>query len=509
MRAKRTYTKTEPIKAIKIPDYDPSPRQAKFHMSAAYETLYGGAAGGGKTAALCAEAVTCALEQDNTAVYIFRRTLKELSQSVYEEIMRQISPYQNLPDKKKQVRINYNGQESRFKFTNGSIIQLAYLDAVADRYRYQSAQIQVLLIDELTHFLEEDYDYLKTRVRPSSEGQRCRVMAATNPGGIGHAWVKEYFVEAGEAETLVKDVTGRTRQFIPAKVDDHPIESFRVSYRQTLQAIRDDNLREALLNGSWDSFQGQVFREWKPSKHVLTTGEFLNTVDLRECKKFVGFDWGWRDPAVATWIAMAPINEYGVRHLYAYREVHQTETTPEDWARQLQGIIDTEPVEWVAMPHDTYQHHLGNKTVSSVFTSPEFRLPVRPVQSLARGARMNRQATMHQVLSDSPDGTPYFQVHENCVNFIRTLPGLPYSDTIPEEIASKADDHCYDSASYALSLMRETGAFIIEPKRPNYGASVSWADMRVKTDPQEMQYDLSKLGGVLKEKKDNRSWQYR
>lgn len=423
--------------------------------------------------------------------------------------MRQISPYQNADDRSKKILISYNGQESRFKFTNGSIIQLAYLDAVADRYRYQSAQIQVLLIDELTHFLEEDYDYLKTRVRPSSEGQRCRVMAATNPGGIGHGWCKEYFIDAGEAETLLPAKGDRYKQFIPAKVDDHPIESFRVSYRQTLQAIKDDNLRSALLDGSWDSFQGQVFREWKPSIHILDREQFLKRVDLRECRKFVGFDWGWRDAAVATWIAMAPENKWGVRHLYAYREIHQTETTPENWARQIAEIISTEEIEWVAMPHDTYQHHLGNKTVAGVFTSPEYRIPVRPVQSLARAARMNRQATMHQVLSLSPDGEPYFQVHENCKNFIRTLPGLPYSDTIPEEIDHKASDHCYDSCSYALSLMRETGAFIIDPKRPNPTLSVNWKDEALKADSRAVTYDLNNLGKALSEKKDNREWQYR
>lgn len=495
---------------VKIPDYQPSARQTKFHASRAYETVYGGAAGGGKTAALCAEAITSALEQPNTAVFIFRRTLKELSQSVYEEIMKQISPYQAIPDDKKDITISYNGQDSKFKFSNGSNITLAYLDAVADRYRYQSAQIQVLLIDELTHFLQDDYEYLKTRVRPSSEGQRCRIMCATNPGGIGHSWVKSYFIDATEPEVPLEDpVTGFSRLFIPARVEDHPIESFRLAYKQTLLAIRDDNLRSALLDGSWESFQGQVFREWKPSTHILTRDQFVKEVDLHECKKFIGFDWGWRDPAVASWIAMAPVNAAGVRHFYLYRAIHVTETTPERWAEMLQEIIDDEPVEWIALPHDAYQHHLGDKTVAGTFTSPQYRLPVRPVQSLSRGARMNRQATMHQVLHDASDGIPYLRVHEQCRDFIRTVPGLPYSDTIPEEIDSKADDHDYDSVSYALSLMRDSGAFIVDPKRPEAGVSVNWKNTKVEILPAEYQYDFKSLGRTLKGDKDSRDWRYR
>jgi hypothetical protein len=499
---------------IKVPDYTPSGRQVKFHTSEAFETLYGGAAGGGKTAALSAEAITSALEESNTAVYIFRRTLKELKQSIYQEIMKQLAPYLNLPADRQPTRISYNGSESRFSFSNGSYIQLAYLDTVSDRYRYQSAEIHVLLLDELTHFLLDDYEYLKTRVR-ATDGRRTRVMAATNPGGVGHGWVKDYFITVRdkdghvvhtEPETPYTDPnSGFKRIFIPAKVDDHPIEAFRTSYGQILSAISDVNLRKALRDGDWATFQGQVYREWAPSKHILTLDQLDETIDLQHCKKYIGFDWGWRDPAVATWIALAPENQWGVRHMYLYREIHQNETTPEDWAKQIADIVASEPVEWMALPHDCYAHHFGDKTIASVFSSNPYRLPIRPVQSLQRGAKMNRQTLLHQLLADSADGTPTLQVSERCPSFIRTVPDLPYSDTVPEEIDGKADDHDYDSATYALSLMKASGAFVVDPKPPQPRVPTGYT---VDSNQRLVDYHYD-FGKALRGNDQGKDWRHR
>jgi hypothetical protein len=94
------------------------------------------------------------------------------------------------------------------------------------------------MFDELTHFLQDEYEYLKTRVRGTG-GYPLKVMSATNPGNIGHGWVKAYFIDAAEPEALFTDRQGRTRIFIPAKVSDHPSKQFVESYTANLQAISD------------------------------------------------------------------------------------------------------------------------------------------------------------------------------------------------------------------------------------------------------------------------------
>lgn len=460
-------------KKLNIPDYSPGGRQVKFHTSECFETLYGGAAGGGKTAALCAEAITSAIEMENVHVYIFRRTLKELQQSVYNEIMAQIAKYQNLPTDRKasledgrKLTISYNSQKSIFNFSNGSFIQLAYLDSVADRYNYQSAEIHVLLIDELTHFLEDDYEYLKTRLR-SAEYPRCRVMACTNPGNVGHGWVKERFIKSKHKEIrLVAEKpytdpeTGLARVFIPAKVTDHPSQAFKDSYLQVLNAIQDEQLRSALRDGDWDVFEGQVYTEWDKDLHSIPK----LPIDLELCTKYIGFDWGYNDYASAIWLAVAPESQDGVKHIYAYREIYDRQKTPTWWANEIASIIRSEPIEYMILPHDCFSHLGGNQTIAR--TLQDAGIPTIRADSQSHGAKMHRQALLHQLLEASPDDKPYLQITKNCENIIRTLPDLPYSETKPEEISERSEDHAYDSLTYGLMVVTDGETWIYNPEGP-------------------------------------------
>lgn len=485
---------------VRIPDYSASSRQTKFHTSQAFETLYGGAAGGGKTAALAAEAITEALATPGTKIYLFRRSLKELKQSLYQEIMRQIAPYQNISDSLKQVIITYNSQDSIFKFSNGSYIQMAYLDNVADRYRYQSAEIHLLLIDELTHFNFDDYEYLKTRVR-SDASHKPRIMCATNPGGVGHGWVKDYFITVAEPETIYQGSNGFSRIFIPAKVDDHPNVVFRSNYRKVLEAIADEQLRKALLDGDWNTFQGQVYREFRRDRHIITAVP-KEVLDVSE--KYIGFDWGFNDPACAIWLAVAPENEQGVRAIYAYREVYQNQTTVEEWAKIIDSYIMEEPIEFMILPHDCYSRLGGNRTIASVFE--EHDIPIVRADSLSHAAKMHRIALLHQLFAEAPDGYPYLQIHDKCANLIRTVPDLPYDEHKPEEINSNAEDHAFDALTYGLMVIVGAQSWIVDPALPQ-GLATSYIvdeDQTMKDYHIDLQAAIrrSAMGG-------ERDWRYR
>lgn len=443
---------------VQVPDYTPSAKQSLFHASQAYETFFGGGAGPGKTAAMCAEAVTAALERPDTHVYIFRRTTPELNQSILPEIQKQCAAYLKY--------MPYNKQERRFTFSNGSFIQLAYLENPGDKYKYQSAEIHELLIDELTHFSMDEYEYLKTRVRGvgrSFEDGSLRIMAASNPGNIGHGWVKAYFIDVSPPGTLYKE-NGFSRIFFPALIDDHPIASFRKQYRASLNAaISDPQLKKALLEGDWSIFSGQVFTEWRRSKHVIESLPYKPDT-FKTFKKFVGFDWGFRDPASAHWIAETPEDEFGVKHYIVYREMYFNERTPEWWANELKTMFDYEPVEFIVLPHDTYARKDGGKPIAERFMAAG--LPVRPFRNTTHAAKINRQALLHEALQVSPNGKPYMLVHESCQNLIRTLPMLPYDDVKVEEIDDKSEDHAYDSLTYGLYMITQGQSMIVNPDLP-------------------------------------------
>lgn len=338
------------------------------------------------------------------------------------------------------------------------------MDNIADRYRYQSAEIHVLLIDELTHFLQNDYEYLKTRVRAADE-RRLRIMAATNPGNIGHGWVRDYFIESKDPEIKripeelwIDPETGNSRIFIPAKVDDHPSKQFRESYLKVLNAIPDPQLRAALRDGDWRQFEGQIYTEWDreiPGEHIL---EKL-PVQLKDCKIYIGFDWGYNDWGSMSWIAEAPANDQGVRHLYCYREIYDRQKPPTWWAQEIRNIIDHESIEFMILPHDCFSHLGGNQTIAKTFG--DYDIPYVRADSQSHSAKMHRIALMHQLLEPAADGHPTLQFLHTTANHIRTIPDLPYSETKPEEISDKAEDHAFDSLTYGLMVITGGDAWIV------------------------------------------------
>ena len=469
-----------PAGIIRLPDYVPSERQRKFHEASAFEVFFGGAAGPGKSTALCADAISTALRYPGHRVFFFRKTLKTLRQGTYPAIMQQLAPYNNVPDNAKATLpdgrpliIKYNGSDSIFRFSNGSFIQFAYLNTLADIYNYSSIEMHLLLFDELTQFMEEEYEFLKTRVRSGDLGRPLQVKSASNPGDVGHNFVKDRFIESPDLDVHYEPEVPyqqwfhdedtdedymRDRVFIPAFVSDNPNAQIRQEYRRNLNAIKDPQLRLALLKGDWNTFMGRVYTEWDADLHVIPG--LPENVKLEDCSKFIGFDWGYHDPAVATWLAYAPENEYGIRHLYAYREIHMTGKTPQWWAQEIAKIIAGEEIEYMILPHDCFSHLGGNKTIASVFG--DYDVPYVRADSMNHAAKMHRIALLHQMLSVAEDEQPYLQFTHACANNIRTIPTLPYSKSRPEEIDDKAQDHDFDSLTYALMVISDAEAYIID-----------------------------------------------
>jgi predicted phage terminase large subunit-like protein len=76
--------------------------------------------------------------------------------------------------------------------------------------------------------------------------------AASNPGGVGHEWVKRRFLDEGPE-------AGRV--FVPARLDDNP-HLDRQQYVASLSEL-DPITRAQLLNGDWNAVQdGRFRREW-------------------------------------------------------------------------------------------------------------------------------------------------------------------------------------------------------------------------------------------------------
>jgi len=251
--------------------------QERFLASGAYECLYGGAAGGGKSDALLAEALRQIVNSQYRGI-ILRRTFPELEQSG------------GLIDRSRDLYPLLDGQyrevQHRWLFPSDAQIDFGHMQREDDKRKYQGAQYALVAFDELTHFTETQYLYLFSRCRAAADSDlRCYVRAATNPGGPGHEWVKRrweawldkqhpspakpgelrYYarVDGQDVEVERSHPEARSRTFIPAFVRDNPYLA-GTDYERNLQLLPLVE-RKRLLEGDWDIMPGRglVFRrEW-------------------------------------------------------------------------------------------------------------------------------------------------------------------------------------------------------------------------------------------------------
>lgn len=421
---------------VKVPDYTASDRQTVFHQAVADEKLYGGAAGGGKTAAIVAESITLALEYPGIPINLFRRTIPELKATIIPELERQAGAY------KRAGFIEWKGQDRKYVFSNGSEIILNYLDNDNDIYRYQGAEMPIIGVDELTQFPQAWVEYLLTRNRTSNPDWPVQFFAGTNPGGIGHGWVKARFIDPMPPETTytqnLDDGHTVTRVFIPAKVTDHPIEKFKEDYSRKLAAISDPQLRKALRDGDWDVFAGQVFSEFSREVHVIDP--FLIPAHWQRWR---AMDHGNNNSV--GWFAQDPATE----RVYMYREYRESEyQTISTKARNIKqfetsdhlafGMAD--PSIWAAGQGS----HATGKSIAQMYADEGVNwMP-------ANNDRKAGLETVHYYLGIAKDGLPRLQFFSTCVSMIRTLPSLPYDKNKVDDVDTHADDHDYDMLRYGL-----------------------------------------------------------
>lgn len=207
--------------------------------------MYGGAAGGGKSDALLMGALQF-VDVPGYRAIIFRRTYADLA--LPGALMDRAHEWLASSGAR------WNSQSKTWTFPSGATVGFGYLDTEQTKFRYQGAEFQYIAFDELTQFEETQYRYLFSRLRRLAGVEvPLRMRAASNPGGIGHAWVRQRFLVEAEA--------GR-RVFVPATLDDNPYLD-RGEYIESLSEL-DPVTRQQLLEGDWDAtVRGSKFhREW-------------------------------------------------------------------------------------------------------------------------------------------------------------------------------------------------------------------------------------------------------
>lgn len=469
------------------------PKQALCLKSEATEILYGGAAGGGKSHLLRVIAIMYAHGIPGIQVYLFRRLSDDLAKN---HVFGPTGFLALLAEWINDGTVRYNSTERSFTWVKtGSKIFLCHCQYETDVIKYQGPEIHVLLIDELTHFTEYQYRFLRGRVRPGGlpipaeyKNKLPLIVCGSNPGNIGHAWVKSTFITYGmpyDVNRTPANEGGMLRQFIPALLEDNPtLCENDPGYENRLQGLGSEELVKAMRYGDWDIVAGAAFEKLSRSRHMLRS-----FVPPLHWQRFVSMDWGSAKPFAIGWFVVCDDDlELKAKEHWAemyipagsiimYREWYGWNGQADKGLRMespevAKKLLD---IEWEANEWEgddvrpgLIDYRIADSAMWSVTDGPspmerlyqagvkwmlEHKIPNGGSFAWRKSRKdraANYQEIRHRIVGD--DNHPLFYVTENCTNFWRTVPDLQLDQLKPElGWDTNQEDHVADMLAYALA----------------------------------------------------------
>ena len=384
-------------------------KQLSFLRADATEVLFGGAAGGGKSYGQLVDALRYAVKYPRSKQLILRRTYAELDKSLIR-VSLGLFPREIY---------TYNASSHVGKFKNGSLIDFGYCATENDVFQYQSAEYDVIRFDELTHFTEFQYVYLISRLR-GAEGYPKQVKSSTNPGGVGHIWVKERFIDPAPPLTVFS-AENTTRVFIPSKIDDNLfLMKGDPDYKKRLLALP-ENQRRALLHGDWNIFEGQYFPEFSEERHVC------DPFPIPEgWRRYRTVDYGL-DRLACLWIAIAPDGD-----IYVYRELCESGLIISEAAKRIGEYNGKDRIYATLAPPDLWSRSQETgKSKAILFAEGGIHF------TKSSNDRETGWLAIKELLKTDSEGHARLHVFRQCREIIRCLPMLQIdpmkpSDTLTE-----------------------------------------------------------------------------
>lgn len=329
----------------------------------------------------------------------------------------------------------------------GGMIALRNLD---DPTKYQSAEFAAIAVDELTKISKDTFDILRGSLRwPGID--HTVFISASNPGGIGHGWVKQLWLDRDfppEMASLADQFA-----FIKALPADNPY--LPETYWQELNSLPMD-LRRAWVEGDWTVFAGQFFDRWREDVHIIPRFQ-LDPL----WKRIVAIDYGTTNPFCALWGAVDYDN-----NIYIYREVYRSGLTANEQARLIKE--NTPAGEKItAYVADPSMVNIKSQFVGNSFRSIANFYSDEGLSLLAgNNDRIHGWNAVREYLDWTRDDAgdlvrpPKIRVFQGAApNLVRTLPSMVHDETKVEDMDTDGEDHACDALRY-LTM------YAYKPSRP-------------------------------------------
>jgi hypothetical protein len=291
--------------------------------------------------------------------------------------------------------------------------------------------------------------YLISRLR-GPNGFPKSVKSSTNPGGVGHAWVKRRFIDPAPPDTVFD--TGRgTRLFLPSRIADNRfLTQGDPDYVRRLENLP-ENQRRALLLGDWNVFEGQYFDEFRTDVHTVAPFGIP-----KSWRRYRSIDYGL-DRLACLWIAVSDTGD-----CYVYRELCRSGLIISEAAKQILAFDGGDEIYATLAPPDLWNRSQETgKSKALLFA--EHGVPL----TRASNDRETGWLAVKELLKTSEgelgEEYPRLRIFENCTTLISHLPSLQRdpkngsdASVHPHEIT-----HICDALRYFALSFREKN----QPKR--------------------------------------------
>ena len=432
-----------------------SDKQYAFLSADRKHVGFGGARGGGKSWSVRTKAKILAASHAGIKILIVRKTFPELVNNHINFLITELHGI-----------ARYNKTEKVFTFANGSTIKFGYCNNDKDLEQYQGAEHDVIFLDEATQLQEMWIKKISACVRGVNKFPK-RIYYTCNPGGASHGYFKRLFID----KKYEDGEDPEDYAFIQALVTDNKaLMASQPDYIKQLEALP-PKLREAWLYGRWDIFEGQFFEDFRmtpdPQKcleagitpeqalqqrrwtHVIEPFD-LNVGACRGWNIMRSYDFGYNKPfSLGYWAVDYDGTLYRIMELYGCTQTPDegVKWSPDEQFRRIRELENEHP--WLK----------GRKIVDSV-ADPAIWDCSRGESIAETAARYGIYFTpgdneripgwmqVHYRLQFDQNGYARMYAFNNCKAFIRTMPLMMYSETKPEDLDTKLEDHCPDEVRY-------------------------------------------------------------
>jgi len=376
-------------------EWKPSPRQEEFLAipTSVKEAAYLGGAGSGKSDILLMYGIVHRWHENPKFKQVFlRRTFPELRNEIVPRSKEIYSKF----------GATFNKTEMIWTFPSGALIMLGHCENEDDVHKYDSMEINLFTPDEITSFTEYMYLYIGfTRVRTGDPDLPAIIRTAGMPGGIGHTWVKNRFVEPDKkGGKILVGRGGNKRIMIFATQADNP--HIDPTYKRSLEALPEAE-KNAKLYGDFDSYLGQVFTEFRDHKMPDEPECALHAIDSflipEWWPRIVIGDWGF---AAMTWIGYAAISPS--KRVYIYREQYWIKTKIAEWAPYVKVYISKESPRLIRFCKSAGQDRGQEHTIQQQIED-ELGQPIE-LSNNSPGSRVAGKILIHEYLRWKPKFMP-------------------------------------------------------------------------------------------------------